>query len=168
MGTNETVALAWKRVEATGLERFELEGDATTWTLRGTILLLHQGAPFEARYELTCDPAWRTRAVTVDVRGPLGGRSLRLTAEDGRWRDEKGTEIEAFRGCVDVDLSWSPSTNTLPIRRLGLAVMRGLLLDLVATDDHAATTAALERFASLVSAGDISPSPSGRRRRASR
>ncbi len=37
-------------------------------------------------------------------------------------------------------------------RRLGLAVIRGLLLDLVATDDEAATTAALARFAELVDA----------------
>ncbi len=64
--------------------------------------------------------------------------------------------------------SWLPADDRDPaLRRLGLAVMRGLLMDLVATDDHAATTAALERFATLVSAGDVSPSPSGRRRRAS-
>ena len=138
MGTSGTLVLAWKRVDATGLERFELEQNASTWTLRGTILLLHQGAPFEARYELTCDHAWRTRAVAAEVRGPQGGRSLRLTAEDGRWRDEKGAEIEAFRGCVDVDLSWSPSTNTLPIRRLELAVGQA-----------EATTAAWIRFPEL-------------------
>jgi len=33
-----------------------------------------------------------------------------------------GREEEPLRGCVDVDLAWSPSTNTLPIRRLALAV----------------------------------------------
>jgi AcrR family transcriptional regulator len=36
------------------------------------------------------------------------------------------------------------------LRRLGLAVVRGLLLDLVATGDEAATTAAIARFAELV------------------
>jgi hypothetical protein len=33
-----------------------------------------------------------------------------------------GTECAAVAGCVDVDLNFSPSTNTLPIRRLQLAV----------------------------------------------
>jgi hypothetical protein len=33
-----------------------------------------------------------------------------------------GVEAPAVEGCVDVDLEWSPSTNTLPIRRLALAV----------------------------------------------
>ena len=38
-----------------------------------------------------------------------------------RWRTPSG-EIPAVAGCVDVDVSFSPSTNLLPIRRLGLAV----------------------------------------------
>jgi AcrR family transcriptional regulator len=40
------------------------------------------------------------------------------------------------------------------IARLGLAVTRGLLLDLVATDDVAGVTAAAESFAALLSRGD--------------
>ena len=117
-----TVALAWNRVDAVGLERFDLMREADTWRLRGTILLVHQGVVFEARYEVTTDPAWVTRAVAVDLRGPQGDRSLRLTVEDGRWRQEDGAEIEALRGCVDGDLSWTPATNTLPIHRLDMAV----------------------------------------------
>jgi AcrR family transcriptional regulator len=49
--------------------------------------------------------------------------------------------------------SWLVAEGVDPaLRRLGLAVVRGLLLDLVATGDRAATTAALERFAALVAA----------------
>jgi len=33
-----------------------------------------------------------------------------------------GTEIFPVSGCVDIDLNFSPSTNLLPIRRLGLEV----------------------------------------------
>ncbi|PYQ47738.1 MAG: hypothetical protein DMF78_22920, partial [Acidobacteria bacterium] len=81
----------------------------------------HDGAPLEARYGVSCDEAWVTRAVAVHLYGPAGDRALRLAAQDGRWYDED-VERESVRGCVDVDLGWSPSTNTLPIRRLGLAV----------------------------------------------
>ena len=70
---------------------------------------------------MSCDPDWVTRAVAVGLRGPDGPRSLRLTAEEGRWYVD-GVEREAIRGCVDVDLAWSPSTNTLPIRRLDFPV----------------------------------------------
>ena len=33
-----------------------------------------------------------------------------------------GTPAKALKGCTDIDLGCSPSTNTLPIRRLRLAV----------------------------------------------
>ena len=38
-----------------------------------------------------------------------------------RWR-LNGTECPAVAGCIDLDLGFSPSTNLLPIRRLGLAI----------------------------------------------
>ena len=115
------MVIAWKRLDARGLERCELAPDTRGWSLRGTILLSDAGQRFEARYELVCDSAWRTRAIAIDVRRPDGERSRRFTVEDGRWSLD-GTEIDAVRGCIDVDLAWTPSTNTLPIRRLELAV----------------------------------------------
>ena len=114
-------ALAWKRVDTTGIERFQMERQASGSTLRGTIVLVQDGIPFEARYEVRCDQAWVTRAVVVDLRGPEGDRSLRITAESGRWSADGGP-LEAVRGCIDVDLGWTPSTNILPIRRLDLGV----------------------------------------------
>jgi len=151
-GGHFLTAIAWKRVDAAGLERFDLREDASGWTLRGTILLVHEGVPFEARYEVRCDQAWVTRAVAVDLRGPEGDRALCLTAEDGRWSVD-GVERAAVRGCVDVDLGWSPSTNTLPIRRLNLAV-----------GDTRAVIAAWVRFPELT----LEPLPQEYRRLAER
>ncbi len=37
-----------------------------------------------------------------------------------RWR-LNGMECPGVAGCIDLDLNFSPSTNLLPIRRLGLA-----------------------------------------------
>lgn len=38
-----------------------------------------------------------------------------------RWR-LNGKEYPEVEGCIDLDLNFSPSTNLLPIRRLGLAI----------------------------------------------
>jgi hypothetical protein len=38
------------------------------WALRGIIVLVHDSVPFEARYEVSCDLAWVTSAVAVNVR----------------------------------------------------------------------------------------------------
>ena len=52
----------------------------------------------------------------------------------GRWEDGGGAERTAFRGCIDVDLTATPLTNILPIRRLagrldGGAVIRVLYIE---------------------------------------
>jgi len=111
----------WLRVNDTGLERYELLQSIDGWTLRGTILALATNGPAEARYEITCDQVWRTRRVEISLRDGAGERRLSLASENGRW-SANGRPSEAMQGCVDVDLAWSPSTNTLPIRRLALAV----------------------------------------------
>jgi uncharacterized protein len=110
----------WRFLRGTGLERCELRSAADGWRLRGS-LVLHDGTrSAEAHYVVACDTAWRTRRMAAVVRDGAGERSLELEVEGERWL-ERGRELEAVRGCIDVDLGWSPSTNTLPIRRLGLA-----------------------------------------------
>ena len=37
----------------------------------------------------------------------------------GAWRDGDGGQLPQLDGCIDVDISATPFTNTLPIRRLG-------------------------------------------------
>jgi hypothetical protein len=111
----------WRWLEGTGLERFELLQERDGWLLRGTILTLVDQQATEARYELSCDSAWRTKRADILVRQANHGPVLKIYAEDGRWY-ENGCENATVRGCVDIDLEWSPATNTLPIRRLPLAV----------------------------------------------
>ena len=79
--------------------------------------------PFvDLRYEVRCDERWRTRAATARMRADADQREVDLAADaEGRWRRD-GSEIDALRGCADVDLQLTPATNTLPIRRLDLAL----------------------------------------------
>jgi hypothetical protein len=111
----------WEWRRGTGLERFELLRAGSGWVLRGTILVAPETEAFQASYEVSCDGTWNTQAVEVQLRGASAERSLRLEAADGHWY-HGGREQESLGGCLDVDLGWSPSTNTLPIRRLGLEV----------------------------------------------
>jgi len=129
--------IAWRRVDAVGFERCGLSRERDRYKLGGTIGLLEGGESFDASYDVTCDAAWVTRSVTVDLRGPDGERSLQLAVKDGLWWVEGRLEA-TLRECVDVDLGWTPSTNTLPIRRLNLAV-----------GESRAVTAAWVRFPEL-------------------
>jgi hypothetical protein len=48
--------------------------------------------------------------------------ALDLAADEGRHWQLNDVQCPAVAGCLDIDLSFSPATNLLPIRRLGLSV----------------------------------------------
>jgi hypothetical protein len=71
---------------------------------------------FGLRYRIACDAAWRTRAVDVELIGTA--RAVHLLADGaGGWWSE-GASCPELRGAIDVDITATPLTNTLPIRRL--------------------------------------------------
>jgi hypothetical protein len=113
--------ILWRWMDRPGHEAARLESVGGEWHLRGTSVLMHAEQPCRLDYHVVCDGAWRTRR--AHVAGWVGGEDVNVTieAEDGRWR-LNGAEVPEVGGCVDVDLNFSPSTNLLPIRRLGLEV----------------------------------------------
>ena len=90
--------------------------------LVGTVLGAEAGIPVRTEYRVFSDGAGFTSAVHVrDLRG-FEQRTLTLARDaKGNWRIDERPD-RSLRGCTDVDLGCSPSTNTLPIRRLGLRV----------------------------------------------
>jgi hypothetical protein len=68
------------------------------------------------------DRGWRTRSFAAAVGGSSGERDLTLVADrSGSWTRE-GEPAPELEGCTDVDIVSTVFTNTMPIRRLGLAV----------------------------------------------
>ena len=111
-------SILWNRLDRAGHEFCSLDG----FRLRGVALIEHEDAPCRLDYEVECDETWRTR--WTRARGSVGDRreNVAITVDgEGVWRLE-GAEVEAVAQCIDVDLNFSPSTNTLPIRRLQLEI----------------------------------------------
>ncbi len=100
-----------------GSEVCRLERAGHGWHLRGTVLTHEAKQPIEIRYAVTVDSGWATTHVAVQV-AIAGGEPRELSQLGALW---SGTpRPPEYRDCVDVDLSFTPATNTLPIRRLGL------------------------------------------------
>ncbi len=91
-------------------------------SLVGTVLGAEDGVPVRTEYRILTDASGATSAVHVrDLRG-FGQRTLTLARDaKGAWTLD-GVAVRELKGCVDVDLGCSPSTNTLPIRRLHLGI----------------------------------------------
>jgi len=116
-------AVMWRQtIDDLCLEQALLNWTATGQHIAGMLLTAHDGTPLRVEYSIDCDEEWQTRR--VQILQCFSGAYSRLSLEhdqDGRWRTN-GQFDEALAGCVDVDLGITPSTNTLPIRRLSMKV----------------------------------------------
>ena len=116
-----TRRVAWRRSDAVQAdEHCTITSRDGGLSLVGTVLGAEEGVPVRVEYRVLADGAGATTAVHVrDLRG-FAQRTLTLARDTkGNWTVD-GVPVKALKGCVDVDLGCSPSTNTLPIRRLHL------------------------------------------------
>ena len=114
--------VVWRRLDQAGAEYCSLWSDGKGWELRGTVVAALDGRPVKITYGVICDSFWQTRAVHVGLRSGGPEQTLHLTVDQqqGWWIGEE--EQGLLRSCADVDLAFTPSTNTLPIRRLDLGI----------------------------------------------
>ncbi len=109
--------LGWTARQWPGMEHVIAETTEHGFAAHGT-LVLAEGELASARYELRCDASWRVTRLSVALTSASGTRTLELTADAaGHWR-VNGQARPDLDGCLDIDISQTPLTNTLPIRRL--------------------------------------------------
>ncbi len=134
----QTERMFWRRIDRPGHEVVELRQQPDGWRLHG-IAVFADGTQYSAlEYDIICDARWRTTSTTVTSLLGVDSRTVELVRlPTGDWLVD-GAPRADLRGCYDVDLGFSPSTNLLPIRRLSLNV-----------GDEAAIRAAWVRFPEL-------------------
>ncbi|MFC5501850.1 putative glycolipid-binding domain-containing protein [Lysinimonas soli] len=105
----------WRGIEIDSLERLHVEEGPT---VRAQSVIDSARGRFS--YELVCDRDWTFRRLRLEA--ATGERALEVESDgkgewtvDGEWRSD-------LDECIDVDLSGTPFTNSLPIRRLDLAI----------------------------------------------
>jgi AcrR family transcriptional regulator len=98
--------------------------------------------------ELPAEPTEGFAAMWTDVRRPELRPFERLFFECyARGAQGERPYARMLPGAVD---DWLAEIGETPLARLGLAVIRGLLLDLVGTDDDAGVEAAAQAFVALI------------------
>ena len=94
-----------------------LSGTNDGWLMRGIVMIPIDDEPGEIRYEIRADKLWRTLGAVIHI----GDESIDISVNDNEWWVNDVMNVD-LRGCVDIDLGFTPATNTLPIKRLGLDV----------------------------------------------
>lgn len=117
-----TESILWRSLAWPGHEASRLFSQDSHWHLEGTAAFLGEQRPCRLDYQVICDSTWRT--LSGKVEGWLGDTiiDMQLKTDSSQHWWLNGVEQPDVTGCIDLDLNFSPSTNLLPIRRLGLAV----------------------------------------------
>ena len=112
----------WQAEDGIGQEHLTLS-DRNGVIVADSFAIAQPGArPVRVRYQVVCDANWATRGVAITTETGLGSPTVIELRSDGNghWTNSDGSPLPHLDGCLDVDITTTPFTNTLPIRRLGL------------------------------------------------
>jgi hypothetical protein len=111
----------WKRLGLEGHDACRFAETDDGWAIEGTAVFDHNGDAAALTYKLLCDKQWRSRRASVS--GWVGANDIELLIEQaghGGW-SVNGRNDDALSGLEDIDLGFTPASNTNAIRRLNLS-----------------------------------------------
>ena len=112
--------ILWSAWSEPGIEHLHLLQNDEAILADSMVVGVHNGMPFRLHYAITCDSHWNVKQLELVL---LSGnhKSIKLQADGkGHWTTPAGDAVPMLDGCIDVDISATAFTNTLPIRRLTL------------------------------------------------
>ncbi len=112
----------WQAAGGIGQEHLTFSDRGEVLIADGFAIVKPGETPLRVRYQVVCDASWVVRGVAITTEVGHGSPSvIELRADgEGAWFDSEGDPLSELDGCIDVDISITPYTNTLPIRRLNL------------------------------------------------
>jgi hypothetical protein len=113
--------IIWSNQADIGLEHFTLRHSDDEITADGIVIGVEEDLAFRIHYQITCDLRWQVRKVVVKSLEENEHTISFVSDGSGNWTNESANSISELKGCFDVDITATPFTNTLPIRRLNLS-----------------------------------------------
>jgi uncharacterized protein len=114
------IVARWQDWSGKGIEHTVLRCAQSSSAADGVVIGSADSEPFAMRYQIRCDAAWTLHYASIEIIGEQRMVEL-LSNGRGKWTDASGNALPDLDGAIDVDISGTPFTNTLPIRRLQLA-----------------------------------------------
>jgi hypothetical protein len=122
--------VAWKAVEYKGTEHMALREDENGFMVESVMVVLNDVSAFRLDYEINCDTGYAVREVKLNLVEELS--TIHMTSDGrGKWFDNTGKPLPELEGCIDIDITVTPFTNTLPIKRINWTVGQSETLKMV-------------------------------------
>lgn len=111
--------IIWESLDEIGQESLLIAEDDSNIITESVVLGVYEELPYRIWYNINCDKNWRVREVTVKSMGRDSKKMNLISDGKGNWNID-GKIAENLKGCYDIDISVTPFTNTIPIRRMNL------------------------------------------------
>jgi hypothetical protein len=110
----------WVSLDEQKFEHLRVKNKKDGILADGMIIHLNSNNSYRIRYRIQCDSAWQVRKVEMSRLDESDLSFVWHSDGNGHWMNNQSDAIPALDGCRDIDIYYSPFTNTLAIRRLGL------------------------------------------------
>ena len=114
--------LVWSHLNEPGMEHLHLTDEQHGIIANGLLIAVVENIPYHIRYTIHCDTSWHVHEVHVELLDSHTPKIHLRANGKGHWTTEANEQVTSLDGCIDVDISATPFTNTVAIQRLGLAV----------------------------------------------
>jgi hypothetical protein len=109
----------WEGTDWKSMECLEWSSRGAGSVINSQLMGVIDEEPFHYKYRIETDEQWQTEYFLVHDLLDTNNKLELRSDKNGRWFDNDA-ELSALQGCRDIDISLTPFTNTLPIRRLHL------------------------------------------------
>lgn len=112
--------ILWTGREYYSLENCLINESAAGVEVFSSIIGYYEEKIYKVEYRIKTNANWET--IFFEIISRINNQTQTISGESdgkGNW-SKNGLSLEQFNGCIDIDISLTPFTNTLPIRRLQL------------------------------------------------
>jgi uncharacterized protein len=115
-------SIIWRRLDLPGHEFAHFSSVGEKYFLEGSAIFVYEADCCQLNYQIECRNNWETSRVKVS--GYLGNENIEIEifADSNKRWSLNGKQVATVDGCTDIDLNFSPVTNSLPIRRLEMKI----------------------------------------------
>lgn len=117
--SHSTIAqILWTGWENQSVEFCNLVKKPTDIEVNGSIISSYSGEFCKVEYSIFLNPDWTVSAFTLEAQFSQEPVNWYLNAEKGHGWTIAHHDAEPFKDCIDIDISFTPFTNSLPVNRL--------------------------------------------------
>lgn len=115
----QTIIARWQTWSQNGLEHLVLKTGEAGIEADSALIGITGSEQFAARYRLSCNQDWAVRRIKIEIIGREDILEFKSNGS-GEWKDRNDNPQPQFQGAIDIDISATPFTNSLPVNRLKL------------------------------------------------